>query len=87
MQDFLEKEPSFQDVYHCAIMMTKDRRELLEIMYDFFENEDIVASLNKTNESIIKRLEKELVEKESELRSKDAELKRLKQLVKEQQSR
>ena len=56
-------------------------------MYDFFENEDIVASLNKTNESIIKRLEKELVEKESELRSKDAELKRLKQLVKEQQSR
>ena len=40
-------------------VMTKDRKELLNMLSEYLENEDIVASLNKTNESIIKRLERE----------------------------
>ncbi len=83
MQDFLQKEPSFQDVYHCAIMMTKDRKELMEIMSDFFEQEDIVASLNRTNASKVKRLEKELQEKEDVIKAKDSELLKQKELIEE----
>lgn len=66
MQDFLREEPSFQDVYDCAIMMTRDRKELMELMSDFFEREDIIASLNKTNESKVKRLQRELEELKAE---------------------
>ncbi len=83
MQEFLQKEPSFQDVYHCAIMMTKDRKELMEIMSDFFEQEDIVASLNRTNASKVKRLEKELQEKEDVIKAKDSELLKQKELIEE----
>lgn len=94
MRRFLHEEPSFQDVYHCAIMMTRDRKELMEIMSDFFEKEDIVASLNRTNESRIKRLEKELEKKNwellelentknSELTAKDSQLREQEMLIKE----
>lgn len=72
MMIFLSKNPSFQPVYNCAILMTKDREGLMHMFTDLFEHEDIVASLNRTNESKIKRLEKELAEKDSEL----AELKK-----------
>ena len=49
------KNKSFQPLYECAIRMVKDREGLLDMIYDLFAEEDIVASLNKTNESIFKK--------------------------------
>ncbi len=74
MQEFLKKEPSFQDVYHCATMMTKDRKELMELMSDFFSRENIVGSLNLTNESTIKQLRGEIEEKDSVIEEQASEL-------------
>lgn len=66
MEKFLAKNSSFQDVYSRVILITKDREELMELMTDFFEREDIIASLNKTNQSKVERLEKELEEQKRE---------------------
>ena len=92
MMIFLSENSSFQPVYNCAILMTKDREGLMHMFTDLFEHEDIVASLNRTNESKIKRLEKELaerdsalVEKENALAEKDSELAELKKQLKEYQ--
>ena len=71
---FLSKNPSFQPVYDCAILMTKDREGLMHMLTDFFEREDIVASLNRTNETKIKKLKKELAEKDNMLAEKDGAL-------------
>lgn len=81
MLHFLCKNKSFQPLYECAIMMTKDREGLMDMIYDLFAEEDIVASLNKTNESLF-RMEKERLEKEmsslsdqkSKLESQNSEL-------------
>lgn len=67
MRHFIEENPSFQAVYDCAIIANRDRKELMEIMSDFFENEDIIESLRLTNESRIKRLTKELKDKDRQL--------------------
>lgn len=77
MKKFLEKEKSFQPVYNCAIMMLRDRKGMIAYMTSFFEEEDIVASLNATNASIIKRLTKELAEKDEKLQEKDNQLQEL----------
>lgn len=74
MERFLAKNPSFQAVYHCAIMSSRDRKELMELMTDFFAEEDIIESLRLTNESRIKRLTKELDEKNMELDKKDKQI-------------
>ena len=95
MQMFLAENPGFQSVYDYAIMMTKDREGLLSMLSEYFENEDIVASLNKTNESMVKRLEQENIqlkdeiiglqdsniEKDRVIDKKDAEIQRLKELL------
>ncbi len=88
MLRFLCKNKSFQAPYECAIMMTKDRKGLMAMIYDLFEEEDIVKSLIKTRESIAKKesarlakenesLEKKLVklsERKGELESRTNEL-------------
>lgn len=74
MMHFIEENSSFQAVYDCVIMANRDRKELMEIMSDFFENEDIIESLRLTNESRIKRLTKELKDKDIELEEKDRQL-------------
>ena len=81
MMTFLSENPSFQPVYDCAIIMTKDREGLMRMFTDFFEQEDIVASLNKTNESKIKRLENELAEQRNELAEQRSELAEKDQLI------
>ena len=86
---FIKENPGFQSVYDYATMMTKDRKGLLSMLSEYYENENIVASLNKTNESMVKRLERENaelegkiaelnddnIEKGRELEEKDRELK------------
>lgn len=59
MKEFLSKNKSFQAVYDYAILMLQDRKELMQMFLDLLEKEDIAASLNATNESIIKRMKKE----------------------------
>lgn len=99
MEQFLLDNPSFQDVYDCAILMLKDREGLLKMISDFWAKEDVIASLERTNKSINKRLKKEneeykrqleksqseLVEAEEELRKKDTEIKRLQTLLNEKE--
>ena len=68
MVRFLAKEKSFQDVFSHAIIMTKDREELLRMITDIFMDEDIAGSINLTNESTIRRLKGELRESRAELR-------------------
>ena len=75
--------PSLQPVYNCAILMTKAKEGLMHMFTDLFEHEDIVASLNRTNESKIKRLEKELAEKEKELAELDSKLAEIKKQLKQ----
>ena len=50
-----------------AVEMMRDKDDLYNIIGDMFAGEDIVASLNKTNKSKIKRLRKELAEKDQAL--------------------
>ena len=52
---------------------------------DMLENEDIAGSINRTNESIIKRLRREIKEKETVLKKKDAALKEKDALIRELQ--
>jgi hypothetical protein len=55
--------------------MLHDKREMMNMISDFLANEDIVASLNKTNESRVKRLEKEnkiaIAERDTALTERD----------------
>jgi len=60
MKVFLKENPEFQSLYEATIMMTKDRRGLLSMLSEFFEKEDIIASLNKTNDSMIYILQKKI---------------------------
>ena len=76
MTKFLEKNGAFQSVYQRVILMSKDRKELLNMISDMLENEDIVGSINRTNESIIKRLRRELDEKKKKLKEKDKALRK-----------
>lgn len=61
MPHFLCKSISFQPLYECAIRMVKDREGLLDLIYDLLAEEDIVTSLNKTNESILRKKRKHLL--------------------------
>ncbi len=47
----------------------------MNMITEMLENEDIAGSINRTNESIIKRLRREIKEKETVLKKKDAALK------------
>lgn len=93
MEVFLEENKGFQSIYDCATMMLQDRKGMMEMFMDMLEQEDIVASLNRTNESIIKkqkeeirnwekkskRQESQLAQRESQLRQQDQEIRRLRE--------
>ncbi len=71
MEAFLKKNKSFQTVYDRVILMSKDREGLMNMITDMLENEDIAGSINRTNESIIKRQRRELAEKDKILKEKE----------------
>ena len=85
METFLKKNKSFQNVYEHVILMSKDREGLMNMITDMLANEDIAGSINRTNESIIKRLRREIKEKETVLKKKDAALKEKDALIRELQ--
>lgn len=66
MQAFLVDNSDFQSVYDCAILMLSDKKEMLQMFTDLFEEEDIVASLNKTNESRIRIMKEQLAKQSRE---------------------
>lgn len=49
---------------------------------DLFEKEDIVASLNRTNESLVQELREVNARQARELAAKNAEIKHLRELLK-----
>lgn len=67
MKEFLCKNKSFQSVYDYAILMLQDWKELMQMFLDLLEKEDIAASLNATNESIIKRQAKQIEEQKQQI--------------------
>ena len=86
MEAFLKENKSFQSVYEYVILLLNDREELIEMFSDFWENEDIAASINLTNESIIKRMKKEnedledkLGEQEKQIQRQQTEIEQLKE--------
>ena len=90
MMVFLSENPEFQPIYQRAVDMLADRKELLLMFQSIFDNEDIAGSINRTNESIIKRQERTIQKLEStnqKLRQseheKGMELKRKDQLLSE----
>ncbi len=88
MAQFLIKNPSFANLYKHGILMLQNREGVLRMMSQFMFEEDVLSSLERTNQSIIKRMKKELNEKDveiaqkvNELAQKDAEIERLKHLL------
>ena len=78
MMQFLSENPDFQPMYRRAIKMLADRKELLLMFHSILEDEDIAGSINLTNESIIKRLRKQVRKDKLSLAEKDREIKRVK---------
>ena len=82
MMVFLSENPEFQPIYQRAIDMLADREELLLMFQSIFDNEDIAGSINRTNESIIKRQEKTIQKLRKSEREKDSLIEELqRQLV------
>ena len=71
---FLSDYPEFEEAYMKAVEMMRDKDDLYNIIGEMFASEDIVASLNKTNKSKIKRLRNELSEAKKEITEKDQAL-------------
>ena len=71
---FLSDYPEFEEAYMKAVEMMRDKDDLYNIIGEMFASEDIVASLNKTNKSKIKRLSSELAESKKALSERNQEL-------------
>jgi hypothetical protein len=72
MTVFLAENPSFQPLYDCAILMLRDKKELLNMISDFWENEDVMGSYRLTTESIIKQLKEDNAEKDAVIATQGA---------------
>lgn len=82
MEEFLLENQGFQSVYEYAILMLSHKEEMLHMFTDLFEKEDIVASLNRTNESLVQELREVNARQARELAAKNAEIKHLRELLK-----
>lgn len=85
MEKFLTKNEGFQSVYDYAILMLSDREEMLQMFTDIFENEDIVASLNMTYETMAEESLKKLQAREEELQEKEEKLQEKKEELQEKE--
>ena len=65
MMKFLANNPDFSEIYGKAKNMMYDREALLMMLQSIFDHEDIAGSINRTNESMIKILEKKVQEKDT----------------------
>lgn len=74
MMGFLADNPEFEVLYGRAVDMMADRSELMKMFESYFDNEDVIASMNMTNESTIRRLEKQLSEQSAEIERLKREL-------------
>ena len=85
MMVFLSENPEFQPIYQRAVDMLADRKELLLMFQSIFDNEDIAGSINRTNESIIKRQERTIQKLRQAEHEKGMELKKKDQLLAEKE--
>ena len=84
MEVFLTDHPEFVEIYARACEMLADREELLIMLAEIAAGEDVVASLNKTNESRIRKMKKQLKEQKTQLKEQDIQLKEQGVQLKEQ---
>lgn len=87
MEVFLTDHSEFVEIYAKACEMLADREELLNMLAEIAAGEDVVASLNKTNESRIRKMKKQLKEQKTQLKEQDIQLKEQDVQLKEQQDR
>lgn len=94
MMRFLADNPDFSEIYGKAKNMMYDREALLMMLQSIFDHEDIAGSINRTNESMIKILEKKMQEKDTiismqsdSLREKDSMLQEKDSMLQEKDSR
>ena len=74
MARFLVDNPTFAKLYKCGILMLQSREGVLRMLNQIIFEEDVLASLERTNKSIIKRMKRELEEAKSEIVEKDVAL-------------
>ena len=74
MAGFLVENPSFAKLYKRGILMLQSREGVLRMLNQFMFEEDVLSSLERTNKSIVKRLKKELEEKDNIIAEKDSKL-------------
>ena len=71
MMRFIVDNPSFGPIYNRAVDMMADREELLHMLLEM--DEDIVASINLTNASRLKKREAELAEAQAKIDTLNSE--------------
>ncbi|MCR4605409.1 MAG: hypothetical protein K5639_05365 [Eubacterium sp.] len=77
MQEFLSEHPEYVEIYARACEMLADREELSNMLAELAYEEDIVASINKTNESRIRVMKNQLKEKDARIRELEARVSEL----------
>ena len=71
MMVFLAEHPEFNEIYARVFEMLADRKELLKMLMEMSFEEDIVASINATNESLVKKYAAKIEKMEREMAEKD----------------
>ena len=84
MMRFLVDNPDFSEIYGKAKNMMYDREALLMMLQSIFDHEDIAGSINRTNESMIKMLEKKVKEKDSIISQQDSTIQEKDSTIQEQ---
>ena len=71
---FLSDNPEFAEIYQKSVDMLKDREALLTMFQSVFNHEDVAGSINLTNESAIKRMTKEIDQKNTRIREQENQI-------------
>ena len=74
MMWFLSDNPEFAEIYQKSVDMLKDREALLTMFQSVFNHEDVAGSINLTNESAIKRMTKEIDQKNTRIREQEDQI-------------
>lgn len=86
MEKFVAENTEFSDIYRRLKDMMNTKNEYMEEIARFMHNEDIVASLNKTNASMVKRLTRENEEQARMIEHKEGMLRQAQQKYEELES-
>ena len=62
MERFVSENPEFEDVYRKVMDMTKTKHDICAEVIALMDSEDVIGSINRTNASKVKRLEREIAQ-------------------------